>query len=103
MPYPKQGVAKTRHISKRQVGELRINWIVRRNVLARRRELRITQRQLANLLGVSEPHMSHLETGRNVSEEKLVYFSLEMVEAAARQLLCEPFDLLVSDRFTHAN
>lgn len=67
----------------------------RHNVRKRRKELRLTQEQLAGRLGVSGAYISEVEAGRHTP-------SLETVERFAPALDCPPLNLLTAIEPAHA-
>jgi transcriptional regulator with XRE-family HTH domain len=58
------------------------------NLRKRRRELHLTQLELAEKLGVSRPYIAEVEAGKSIP-------SLETVERFAKALDCPPVTLLV--------
>lgn len=95
----RKSLPKTQAIEKPLPGESDLAWIVRRNVRGRRTKLEITQTQLAAALGISVPHLSHIESGRNISDNKLVDLNLSRLGEMARALSCDPVDLVTRFRF----
>lgn len=61
----------------------------RHNVRKRRLELRLTQQQVADKLGVSGPYISEIEAGRRTP-------SLDTVERLATALDCPALQLLIA-------
>jgi transcriptional regulator with XRE-family HTH domain len=59
------------------------------NVKRRRQELGLTQRELAEKLGVSKPYISQVEAGDNIP-------TLGVVERFAKALKCSSITLLVT-------
>ena len=98
MPHVKK-LPKTTPIEKKLPGESDLVWIVRRNIRERRKKLELTQAQLAAALEISVPHLAHIESGRNISENKLVECSLTRLEDFARALSCDNTDLVTRFRF----
>jgi transcriptional regulator with XRE-family HTH domain len=61
----------------------------RSNVRKRRMELRLTQKELGDLLGVTSAYVSEVEAGKRVP-------SLDTVERFAKALDCPPLNLLTT-------
>ncbi len=65
------------------------------NIKSRRKELRLTQADLAEMAHVSVIHISHIETGT-------VNMSLETLLAVCHALGVTPNDILVGEYLTHS-
>lgn len=99
MPFVKRKLPASAPVENQLPGESDLAWVVRRNLRARRQEAGLTQAQLSRAMKISKVHLTHLETGRNISENKLVESNLGVIQRAAKVLGCTPVDLVTPYRF----
>jgi transcriptional regulator with XRE-family HTH domain len=69
--------------------EMTLHETFRENLKRRRLELGMTQKEMAGQLGLSQPYIAEVESGKNVP-------TLRLVEQFASALNCPPLSLLVA-------